>query len=73
MDLRKVQKTGGTLFVSIPHSWSAKNGVDKGSLVSIIQTDNGRLILDPQYELKRNIEEAVVTPSPYLKRELIGK
>jgi len=73
MDIRKIQKTGGTFFVSLPHDWTKKNGIDRGSLVSILETENGRLIIDPKYELKKNIEVAEVVPSSYLKREIVGK
>ncbi len=73
MDLRKIQKTGGTFFVSLPHNWTKKNGVEKGSVVSVRETENGRLIIDPKYELKKDIEIAEVFPSVYLKREIVGK
>lgn len=73
MDLRKIQKTGGTFFVSLPHKWTQKNGIDRGSLVSVIEAENGRLIIDPKYELKKSIEVAEVAPSSYLNREIIGK
>jgi phosphate uptake regulator len=73
MELRKIQKTGGTFFVSLPHDWAQKNGVDKGSLVSVIEAENGRLLIDPKYELKKNIEVAEVAPSSYLKREIVEK
>lgn len=73
MNLRKVQEIGGTFFVSLPRGWAKKNGVGRGSLVSIVETKNGRLTIDPKYELEKNIEVAEVAPSPYLKREITGK
>ena len=73
MDLRKVQETGGTFLISLPRGWAQRNGVDRGSLVSVIETDNGRLIIDPKYELKKNVEAAELSPSPYLRREITGK
>ena len=73
MDLRKIQKTGGTFFVSLPHDWTEKNGVDKGTLVSVIETENGNLLINPKYELEKKIEIAKIEPSQYLKREIVGK
>ncbi len=73
MEFRKVQETGGTFFVSLPRDWAQKNGITKGSLVSIAETKNGRVVVDAKYELEKNIEVARVAPSPYLKREIMGK
>lgn len=73
MNLRRVQETGGTFFVSLPHHWAQQNGVEKGSLVSATESENGQLVIDPKYELKKKVEIAELEPSLYLKREITGK
>ena len=74
MELRKVQRTrGGTFFVTLPKDWALKNGINQGSFVYVSITPNGRLIIDPQYNLRSRPSTIKIKPSPYLSREIIGK
>jgi len=73
MELRKVQRTGGgTFLISVPKGWAERNGLDRGSLVSVSERLNGRLVVDPKYGVERPPQTAVVKPSPYLVHEIIG-
>lgn len=72
-ELRKVQETGGTYFISIPKQWARNRGVEKGSIVEVIQRADGRLVVDPHYGLVRNRAAATILPSPLLEREITGK
>ncbi len=74
MDLRKVQKTsGGTFFVCLPKGWAERSGIDRGSVVSVSERVDGRLVIDAKYGVERALEVAVVKPGPLLYREIIGK
>ena len=74
MELRKVQRTkGGTFFITLPKDWALKNGIDQGSFVYVSITSNGRLVIDPQYNLRSRPLTIKIKPSPYLSREIIGK
>jgi len=74
MELRKVQKTrGGTYFVTLPKDWAIKNGMTRGSVVSTSVSSDGRLLIDPHYNLEPTPQTAAVKPSPHLSREIIGK
>ena len=74
MELRKVQRTrGGTFFVTLPKDWALKNGITRGSVVYTSITSNGRLIINPRYDLKPTQLTITIKPSPYLSREIIGK
>jgi len=74
MELRKIQRTrGGTFFVTLPKEWALKNGITRGSVVYTSITSNGRLIIDPRYDLKPTPLAITIKPSPYLSREIIGK
>jgi len=74
MELRKIQRTrGGTFFVTLPKEWALKNGIKRGSVVYTSITSNGRLIIDPRYDLKPVPLTITIKPSPYLSREIIGK
>ena len=73
-ELRKVQETGGTYFISIPKQWAQRSGVKKGSIVEVVQSSDGRLVVDPHYGLlQQNDVSAKITPSPLLEREITGK
>ncbi len=74
MELRKVQETrGGTFFVTLPKDWALKNGIGRGSVVSTSITSNGRLVVDPRYNLEPTQQTATIKPSQHLSREIIGK
>ena len=73
MDLRKVQETGGSFFISLPRDWAHRVGLKKGSLLPVITREDGCLIVDPQYTLEKRIEKVTISPSPYLEREITGR
>jgi phosphate uptake regulator len=74
MDLRKIQKTSsGTFFVCLPKAWAEKNGLDRGTHVSITETADGTLVINQKYNVERTPQVAVITPSPLLDRLIIEK
>ncbi|MDH5595472.1 MAG: phosphate uptake regulator PhoU [Candidatus Bathyarchaeota archaeon] len=74
MDLRKVQRTsGGTFFVCLPKEWAERSGLQRSSVVAVSEMADGRLCVDPKYDVERVPQVAVVKPSPYLDREIVGK
>lgn len=74
MELRRVQVTrGGTFFVSVPKEWAYKSGLKRSSVVAMSVTADGRLIVDPKYNVERVPSTVAIKPSQYLEREIIGK
>jgi len=74
MELRKVQRTsGGTFFVCLPKDWAERSGLDRGSLVSLSETADARLIVDAKYSAERLPKTVVIKPTPLLDREIVGK
>ena len=74
MDLRKVQRTsGGTFFVCVPKEWAERSGLQRSSVVAVSEMADGRLCIDPKYDVERVPQVAVVKPSVYLDREIVGK
>ena len=74
MDLRKVQRTsGGTFFVCVPKEWAERSGLQRSSVVAVSEMADGRLCVDPKYDVERVPQVAVVKPSPYLDREIVGE
>jgi len=74
MELRKVQTTrGGTFFVTLPKEWAKRNGVNRGSIIATLETADGRLVIDPRYNLEPAPLTITIKPTAYLDREIIGK
>jgi phosphate uptake regulator len=74
MALRKIQRTGGgTFFVSLPKEWAGRLGLKRGSFVSVVESAEGRLVVDPKYDAERVPQVASLEPSEVLDRDIIGK
>src|SRR3990172_2398988 len=73
-DLRKVQRTPtGTFFVCLPRSWADQHGLKKGTLVSLEENSDGRLLVDAKYAAEQQPRVATLCSGPYLSREIIGR
>jgi phosphate uptake regulator len=73
MDLRKVQETGGSFFISLPRKWAHRCGLKKGSVIALIARTDGCIVVDPQYNFEKHVQKATIVPSPHLEREITGK
>ena len=73
MNLRKVQEISGTYLLSMPKDWARRSGLTKGSIVAIVEREDGCIIVDPQYNLENNVESTTIQPNRFLERELTGK
>jgi len=72
--VRKVQRTaGGTFFVDLPKAWGQQYGLDRGTVVAISVTDDGKLLIDPRHDVEPSPQAIALKPGPYLGREIIGK
>ena len=73
-ELRKVQRTPtGTFFVCLPRSWAERNGLRKGALVALDETNDGKLLIDAKYGAEPLPRVAVLVPGPFLGREIVGR
>jgi phosphate uptake regulator len=73
-DLRKVQRTPtGTFFVCLPRSWAEQHGLEKGNLVELGETGDGKLLIDPKYNAEQLPKVATLSAGPYLQREIVGR
>jgi len=73
-ELRKVQRTpSGTFFVCLPKTWAQNYGLERGSVVSVNETSDGKLLLDPEYKVVPSPRTVTLNTGPYLSREIIGK
>jgi len=73
-DLRKVQRTPtGTFFVCLPRSWAEHHGLKKGALVSLEETNDGKLLVDAKYNAEQQPRVSTLVAGPYLGREIIGR
>lgn len=73
-EIRKVQRTpSGTFFVTLPKSWAGNRGLKRGSIVSIKETNDGRLVVDPEHGVERPPRSITLGSGAYLSREIVGK
>jgi len=73
-EVRRVQCTpGGTFFVSLPKSWAQQYGLERGAVVAVRITDDGKLLIDPRYDVEPSPSTITLKPGSYLGREIIGK
>jgi phosphate uptake regulator len=72
--VRKVQRTqSGTFFVCVPKAWAEQYGLNRGSVVTVSETSDGKLLIDPQYGAAPSPRTITLKSGPYLSREIIGK
>ena len=73
-EMRKVQRTpGGTFFVTVPKSWAQQHGLQRGTIVFINETRDGKLLIDPKYGVESSPQTITLRPGAYLSREIVGK
>lgn len=73
-ELRRVQRTAtGTFFVCLPRAWAEKQGLKKGSQVSLAETEEGKILVDPRYDAKPQPRVAVLAVGPFLGREIFSR
>jgi phosphate uptake regulator len=74
VEFRKIQRTsGGTFFVCLPKDWAERKGLDRESVVSVIETADGTLVINSKYNAERSSQVAMVKPSPFLDRVIVEK
>jgi phosphate uptake regulator len=72
-ELRRVQRTpGGTFFVSLPKPWAEIQGLQKGTVLALSQTSDGKLLVDAKYDSEIPSRIALLHPGSFLGREIIG-
>ncbi|MEM2906178.1 MAG: PhoU domain-containing protein [Candidatus Bathyarchaeia archaeon] len=73
MEIRKVQESAGSLYLSVPKGWARRNKVSKGTRIYVVERGDGSLILSPGYRPERPPETATVRFSPQLEIEITSK
>lgn len=73
MEVRKVQFSSGTLFVSLPKAWTRRHGVGKGSPIFMEERDDGALVLYPLDRVKYASKSAVVELSPDMEVKITSR
>jgi len=59
-ELRRVQRTGGTFFITLPKDWARRWGIKKGSQIAMRMREDGCLILDPSPAYRRDLRRVLV-------------
>lgn len=69
--MRKVQRTpGGTFFVCLPKSWAEQCGLERGAVVALSETEDGKILIDPTHGMEPLPHTIVLEPGPFLGREI---
>jgi phosphate uptake regulator len=72
--VRKVQRTpSGTFFVCVPKSWAEHYGLERGSVVTISEMSDGKLLIDSEHGVALSPRTVTLKAGLYLSREIIGK
>jgi len=73
-EFRKIQRTPtGTFFVCLPRAWANRMGIEKGELVTLTETTDGKMLIDPTREINKLPKSTTLKVGPYLSREIIGR
>ncbi|MFH1424562.1 MAG: phosphate uptake regulator PhoU [archaeon] len=74
MELRKIQKTGGsTYIISLPKSWAQKENLTQGSVLSIEEQRDGSLRLSPKISGEKETQEIEIIADENLRRRMLSK
>ncbi len=74
MEMRKIQKTGGsTYLISLPKEWITRLGLKQGDHLALIEKKDGTIILDPRYDEKEIHREAVIAPNSNITVDITAK
>lgn len=74
MEVRRVQRTSdGTYFVTLPKSWVTFHGVDRGSLLTFAEGNDGKLTISLYGGHDRLSKSVTLSPGPTLEREIEEK
>ncbi|MDR0371971.1 MAG: phosphate uptake regulator PhoU [Nitrososphaerota archaeon] len=73
-ELRKVQQTPtGTYFICLPRDWAKNQGLQKGSQINLEISNDGKLLVDTQFDTEPQPKIITLKLGPYLNREIIGR
>jgi phosphate uptake regulator len=73
-EFRKIQRTPtGTFFVCLPRSWANRMDIKKGELITLTETTDGKILIDPNHEINELPKNTTLKAGPYLSREIIGR
>ncbi len=65
---RNLQSIGQSLFVSLPKEWTELLHLQKGSSVKIIISDEGKLLIQPEFVAREVIKESSIPADEHFER-----
>ncbi len=73
-EFRKLQQTpGGTFFVCVPKMWAKQHNLERGAVVSVMETSEGKLLINSEQDSKPVSRIATLKAGKCLGREIIAK
>ncbi len=55
----------------LPKLWAEKNGLEHGISISVDETSDGTIVLNPKYDAEGTPQKAIITLFPLLDRVII--
>ncbi|MHA1409767.1 MAG: PhoU domain-containing protein [Candidatus Odinarchaeia archaeon] len=74
MEMRKIQKTGGsTYLISLPIEWVKRLKLKQGDHLLVVEKKDGTLLLDPRYEERDYLKKAELKPNKNISIDITAK
>lgn len=73
MEIRKVQFSSGSLFISLPKPWASRHGLKKGSPLFIEEREDGALVLYPVERVKNASKSILIEISPDVEKKITSR
>jgi len=73
VEIRKVQFSSGSLFISLPKPWALRHGLEKGSPLFLEERDDGALVLYPVERIKDTSKSVLIEISPDVEKKITSR
>jgi len=73
VEIRKVQFSSGSLFISLPKPWASRHGLKKGSPLFIEEREDGALVLHPVEKIKNTSKSVLIEISPDVEKKITSR
>jgi phosphate uptake regulator len=73
VEIRKVQFSSGSLFISLPKPWASRHGLEKGSPLFLEEREDGALVLYPVERIKNASKSVLIEFSPDVEKKITSR
>ncbi|MEM2848889.1 MAG: phosphate uptake regulator PhoU [Candidatus Bathyarchaeia archaeon] len=73
MEIRKIQFSSGSLFISLPKPWASRHSLKKGSPLFIEEREDGALVLYPVERVRDASKSILIEISPDVEKKITSR